>query len=114
MTAIDYVEEARQCVLEIGGGRPAGDTYERMLWRVVERTGLTYVRAWKLFYRKVRHPNAVEMDLLRIARDRQKALIKQRLALAKLEDNWAREVGAFGRMFEDEGQAQARGDHAAV
>jgi hypothetical protein len=27
-------------------GRPAGDTYERMLWRVVQKTGLTYSPAW--------------------------------------------------------------------
>jgi hypothetical protein len=114
MTAIDPVEEARMCILVIGCGRPAGDTYERMLWRVVERTGLTYSRAWKLLYRKVPEPKSREMDILRTARERQAALIKERAAHEKLDTDWARETGAFGRMFDDEGEAQTRGNHAAV
>jgi len=114
MTATDYAEEARNCVLVIGGGRPAGDTYERMLWRVVERTGLTYARAWKLFYRKVRRPSGEEMDLLRQARDREKELIKQRWSNIELDNQWAENVARFERLAKDVDESAVRRADAAT
>jgi hypothetical protein len=112
--SVDYVEEARDCVLFIGGCRAAGETWDVVIWRAVTRTGLPYRRLWSYLYRRIQRPTADDMDVLRMARERQRALLKERLANEKLDLDWAREVGAFGRMFEDEGEAQARSNHAAV
>lgn len=114
MTAPEYVEEARNCVLIVGGGRPIGDTYERMLWRAVEKTGLSYARVWSYFYRKVRRPLADEMDALRRARDREKELIKQRWSNMDLDNKWTTEVGQFERLAKNVDQSAVRRADAAT
>jgi hypothetical protein len=101
MTTTDYIEEARDCVLIAGGNRQPGETYDRLIWKAVERTGLPYSRLWSYLYRRVRRPTADDMDRLRAARDREKALIKERWAHVALDNDWAETVAGFERLRED-------------
>ena len=113
MTTSDYVEEARDCVLIAGGSRQPGETYDRLLWKAVERTGLPYSRLWSYLYRRIRRPTADDMDRLRAARDREKALIKERWAHVALDNDWAETVSGFERLREDVEEGSVRSGDAA-
>ena len=112
--SVDHVEEARDAVLLIGGHRAAGETWDVVLWRAVARTGLPHRRLWSYLYRRIQRPTADDMDVLRAAREREKALIKQRWSNIELDNQWAEKVARFERLAKDVDESAVRRADAAT
>ena len=84
ITAPEVAEQMRSMIVDAGGGRGMGETYEQMVWRAARALGLPFARAWSYFYRKVKNPPAAEYLSVtgrwkQIALDRQLAERQQTL-----------------------------------
>ena len=59
-TSAEIAEQMRSIIVDAGGGRGMGETYDQMVWRAARALGLTFARAWSYFYFKVKNPPAAD------------------------------------------------------
>ena len=48
-SAADVAEDIRNMIVDAGGGRGMGETYEQMVWRAARALGMRFARAWSVF-----------------------------------------------------------------
>ena len=96
-TADDVMSEMREAVKE---AMPPGERIQRGLETAARRLGITYSRAWALWYGKARRVDAHEADNVRrrLVQQRVREVARLRARIEELEHQIARDQEGVGQL----------------